>query len=110
MKAQQSHALIRLVSPLMLLGILAASLWVTSLPAQAVSTASTSKPPSYVARLRPLLVAKMQQLRIPGAIIYVDDPGQGSWATGLGMGILASRQPMQVYNSMRIGSFTKTFT
>ena len=110
MKAQQSHSLIRLVSPLMLLGILAASLWVTSLPAQAVSTASTSKPPSYVARLRPLLVAKMQQLRIPGAIIYVDDPGQGSWATGLGMGILASRQPMQVYNSMRIGSFTKTFT
>ena len=70
MKAQQSHALIRLVSPLMLLGILAASLWVTSLPAQAVSTASTSKPPSYVARLRPLLLANMQQLRIPGVMVY----------------------------------------
>ena len=46
MKAQQSHSLIRLVSPLMLLGILAAALWVTSFPVQAVSNASTSKPPS----------------------------------------------------------------
>jgi D-alanyl-D-alanine carboxypeptidase len=110
MKAQQSHSLIRLVSPLVLLGILAAALWVTSLPAQAVSTASTSKPPSYVARLRPLLLAKMQQVRIPGAIIYVDDPGQGSWATGLGLDNLATREPMQVNNYMRIGSFTKTFT
>jgi D-alanyl-D-alanine carboxypeptidase len=52
----------------------------------------------------------MQQLRIPGAIVYVDDPGQGSWATGLGMGNLATREPMQVTNFMRIGSFTKTFT
>jgi D-alanyl-D-alanine carboxypeptidase len=110
MKAHQSHSLIRLVSPLVLLGILAASLWVTSFPASAVSTASTSKPPSYVARLRPLLEVKMQQVRIPGALIYVDDPGQCSWTTGLGMGNLASRQPMQVNNFMRIASITKTFT
>jgi D-alanyl-D-alanine carboxypeptidase len=110
MQAQQSHSLIRLVSPLVLLFILAAALWVASLPAGAVSSVSTSKPPSYLATLRPLLLAKMQQLRIPGAIVYVDDPGQGSWATGLGMGNLASKQPMQVNNSLRIGSFTKTFT
>jgi CubicO group peptidase (beta-lactamase class C family) len=110
MKAHRSHSLIRLVSPLVLLFILAASLWVVSSPAQAVSKALMSKPPSFVARLRPLLLAKMQQLRIPGAIIYVDNPGQGSWATGLGIGNLASRQPMQVDNSMRIASITKTFT
>jgi CubicO group peptidase (beta-lactamase class C family) len=110
MKAHHSHSLIRLVSPLMLLGILAASLWVTSLPAQAVSSASTSKAPSYVARLRPQLLAKMQQLRIPGAIVYVDDPGQGSWTTALGSGNLATRAPMQVDNSMRIASITKTMT
>jgi D-alanyl-D-alanine carboxypeptidase len=52
----------------------------------------------------------MQQVRIPGAIIYVDDPGQGCWATALGLGNLASREPMQVHNHMRIGSLTKTFT
>ncbi len=110
MKAHQSHYLIRLVSPLVLLGILAASLWVVSFTASAVSTAAKSRPPSYVASLRPLLLAKMQQLRIPGAIVYVDDPGQESWATGLGSGNLATREPMQVNNFMRIGSFTKTFT
>ena len=110
MKAHHSHSMIRFVCLLVLVFSLAASLCVVSSPAQAVSTAPTSKPPSFVARLRPLLLAKMQQLRIPGAIIYVDDPGQGSWATGLGIGNLASRQPMQVDNSMRIGSITKTFT
>jgi D-alanyl-D-alanine carboxypeptidase len=110
MKAHQSHFMIRYMCPLVLLGILAASLWVASFPAQAVSSASTSRPPSSIARLRPQLLAKMQQLRVPGAIVYVDDPGQGAWATALGMGNLATRAPMQVNNSMRIGSFTKTFT
>jgi D-alanyl-D-alanine carboxypeptidase len=110
MKAQQSHFLIRFVYPLVLLFILAASLWVVSLPVGAVSTASTSKPPSFVARLRPQLLANMQQLHIPGAIVYVDDPGQGAWTTALGIGNLANREPMQVDNSMRIGSIAKSFT
>ncbi len=110
MKAHQSHSLIRLVSPLVLLCILAACLWVVSFPAQAISTAPASKPPSYVARLRPLLLAKMQQVRIPGAIVFVDDPSQGSWTTALGIGNLATREPMRVNNYMRIGSITKTFT
>jgi D-alanyl-D-alanine carboxypeptidase len=60
--------------------------------------------------LQPLLQARMQQLRIPGALIYVDDPGQGSWTTALGIGNLASRQSMQVNNFMRIASITKTMT
>jgi D-alanyl-D-alanine carboxypeptidase len=60
--------------------------------------------------LQPLLQARMQQLRIPGALIYVNDPGQGTWTTGLGMGNLATRAPMQVNNYMRIASITKTMT
>jgi D-alanyl-D-alanine carboxypeptidase len=63
-----------------------------------------------VAKLNPLLQAKMQQLRIPGAIVFVNDRGQCSWTTGLGSGNLATREPMQVHNFMRIGSITKTFT
>jgi D-alanyl-D-alanine carboxypeptidase len=66
--------------------------------------------PAFAAKLQPLLQAKMQQLRIPGAIIFVDDPGQGSWTTAMGIGNLASSEPMQVNNYMRIGSITKTFT
>ena len=110
MKAHRFHSMIRFVCPLVLFCILAASLWVTNFPAQAISTASASKPPSFVARLRPLLLANMQQLRIPGGVIYVDDPNQGSWTTGLGIGNLATREPMQVDNSMRIASITKTLT
>jgi D-alanyl-D-alanine carboxypeptidase len=52
----------------------------------------------------------MQQVRIPGAMVYVDDPGQGSWTTALGMGNLATRELMQVNNYMRVGSISKTFT
>ena len=59
MKAHQSHSLIRFVCPLVLLCSLAASLLVASSTDSAVSTALVSKPPSYVARLRPLLLAKM---------------------------------------------------
>jgi D-alanyl-D-alanine carboxypeptidase len=43
-------------------------------------------------------------------MVYVNVPGQGTWTTALGIGNLASRQPMQVNNFMRIGSLTKTFT
>ncbi len=110
MKAHHSHSLIRLVSPLVLLGILAASLWVMSSPARAASTASTSKPPGYVDRLRPLLLAKMQELSVPGAMVYVNEPGQGSWTTALGTNNIASGVPMQVNSYMRIGSITKTMT
>jgi CubicO group peptidase (beta-lactamase class C family) len=110
MKAQQSHSLIRLVSPLIFLGILAAALWVTSSLALAAPIRSAAKPPPFTAKLQPLLEARMQQLRLPGAIVYVNDPGQGSWTTGLGIGNLATREPMQVNNSMRIGSIAKTFT
>jgi D-alanyl-D-alanine carboxypeptidase len=66
--------------------------------------------PACVAKLKPLLQAKMQQLRIPGAIIYVDDPGQCSWTATLGLGNLASREPMQVKDHVRLGSITKSLT
>jgi D-alanyl-D-alanine carboxypeptidase len=52
----------------------------------------------------------MQQLGIPGAIVFVDDPGQGAWTTAMGIGNLATREPMQVNNYMRVGSLAKTFT
>jgi len=110
MSAKHVHLLSRLVFPLALLACLLLSACAGSSPAQAAPTHGASKSPAFVAKLQPLLQARMQQLRIPGAIVYVDDPGQGSWTTGLGMGNLATREPMQVNNFMRIGSLTKTFT
>ena len=80
-----------------------------SSPAQASSTPSACDPP-LVAKLKPLFLAKMQHLCIPVVMIYVDDPVQGAWTTAMVIGNLASREPMQVNNSMCIGSITKTLT
>jgi CubicO group peptidase (beta-lactamase class C family) len=93
MSAKQVHLFRRLVFALALVVCLVLSVWSASSPAQAAPTREPAKSPPFVAKLKPLLEAKVQQLRIPGAIIYVDDPGQGSWTTALGM-----------------GSITKTFT
>jgi D-alanyl-D-alanine carboxypeptidase len=79
------------------------------LTAQAGSTLSTQEPP-FAGELRPLLLAHMQELSVPGAIVYVNDPGQGAWTTALGTRTLATGAPMQVKSSMRIGSITKTMT
>ena len=103
------HHFRRFVFTLALLACLAYSASAVSLSVQAVPARSACQA-AFAAKLKPLLLAKMQQLRIPGAIIYVNDPAQGCWTTALGIGNLATREPMQVNNSMRIGSITKTFT
>src|SRR6266480_104579 len=110
MSAKRVHLLGRLVFPLALLGCLVLSACAGSSPALSAPPRSAAKSPPFVAKLKPLLLARMQQLRIPGAIVYVNDPGQGSWSTALGMGNLATREPMQVTNYMRVGSIAKTFT
>jgi D-alanyl-D-alanine carboxypeptidase len=109
MSAKPVHLFRRVVLALALVGCLLLSVSAVSSPVQAVPTHSIGQP-ACVAKLKPLLQAKMQQLRIPGAIIYVDEPGQCSWTTVMGRGNLASRQPMQVKDHMRIGSISKTFT
>ena len=91
---------------LLLLMVLACSV---SLPAEAASMPSTGEP-TFAKKLRPLLEAAMKQLSIPGAIIFVDDPGHGKWTTTLGTRDLATHAPMQVNSYMRIGSITKTLT
>lgn len=109
MRAKPVHRLHRVVFAFALLVSLLLSAAAVGSPVQAAPVRSTCQP-AFAAKLKPLLLAKMQQLRIPGAIIYVNDPGQGCWTTALGIGNLASRQPMRVDNYMRIGSITKTFT
>ncbi|MFL5693913.1 MAG: serine hydrolase domain-containing protein [Ktedonobacteraceae bacterium] len=87
---------------------------VVSACSSAVAPATQATPtvgvPAFAEKLQPLLVAKMKEQRTPGAIIFVDDPGQGSWTTTLGTSDLATRMPMDVNSYMRIGSITKTLT
>jgi CubicO group peptidase (beta-lactamase class C family) len=66
--------------------------------------------PAFASKLKPLLEAKMLQLHTPGAIVYVNDPHQGSWTTTLGTSNLTTLTPMNVKSYMHIGSITKTFT
>jgi D-alanyl-D-alanine carboxypeptidase len=110
MSAKPVHLFRRLVFVLALVVCLVLSTWSVSSPVQAAPTRSPAASPPFVAKLKPLLQAKMQQLRIPGAIVFVDDPGQGAWTTALGIGNLATREHMQVNNYMRIGSISKTLT
>jgi D-alanyl-D-alanine carboxypeptidase len=66
--------------------------------------------PEFAAQLRPALMAKMEELRVPGAIVLVDVPGQGQWLAALGVGDLAVKTPMRTDDQVRIGSITKTMT
>ena len=78
--------------------------------ASQATPASTSSPPPFAATLEPLLLDMMQEMHVPGAIVFVDDPDQGTWTAGLGVGNLATGEPMLVSNHVRVGSLTKTFT
>jgi CubicO group peptidase (beta-lactamase class C family) len=110
MSAKHVQLVRRLVFPLALLGCLLLSACAGSSPAQSAPTRGVSKSPAFAAKLQPLLLAKMQQLHIPGALIFVDLPGQGSWTTALGTSDLATHAPMNVNSHMRIASITKTMT
>jgi D-alanyl-D-alanine carboxypeptidase len=59
--------------------------------------------------LRPLVEAKMTELGVPGAIVFVDAP-VCHWTATLGTGDVTKRRPMHLDDHVRIGSITKTFT
>jgi D-alanyl-D-alanine carboxypeptidase len=109
MRAKQVHLIRHFVFALSLFVCL-----IVSACSQAVAPPPQATPPvevpAFAAKLKPLLEAKMQQLHTPGAIVYVDDPGQGTWTTTLGTSDLATRAPMNVNSYMHVGSITKTFT
>jgi D-alanyl-D-alanine carboxypeptidase len=109
MSANRTMKTLRITSCLLALLLLMVLACSVSLPAEAASMPSTGEP-TFAKKLRPLLEAAMKQLSIPGAIIFVDDPGQGKWTTALGTRDLATNAPMQVNSYMRIGSITKTLT
>ena len=50
------------------------------------TTAEDTNVPAYASTLQPQIEEQMSNLRIPGALVYVDVPGEGSWSQALGTG------------------------
>ncbi|MDT0352340.1 serine hydrolase domain-containing protein [Pseudonocardia charpentierae] len=91
----------------------------TSGPAGSARPASTTAPtastapaaaPAFAADLGPKITALMDELSVPGAIVYVDVPGKGTWLTAFGSSTTEGAPPMSTDNHMRIGSVTKSLT
>jgi D-alanyl-D-alanine carboxypeptidase len=74
------------------------------------ASSSWAGTPAFATSLQPKLAAKMRELRVPGAIMLVDVPGQGSWQTSMGVGNIDTNTLIRTTDHMRIGSVTKTFT
>ncbi|MER5641433.1 serine hydrolase domain-containing protein [Kitasatospora sp. NPDC002227] len=66
--------------------------------------------PPFAETLTTDLVALMQRLRVPGAIVAVRTPQWGTWIQTLGTENLQSGAPIRAADHMRVGSITKTFT
>jgi D-alanyl-D-alanine carboxypeptidase len=63
-----------------------------------------------VHKLVPEIIAAMQRMRMPGALIAIRTPQTGTWATALGSARLATGARIELGDHLRIGSITKTFT
>ncbi len=104
----------RFCSRLLMLFLFAVSLlafvWSSSAHVEAAARPSEDEQPPFVAKLQPKLTAMMKQLQVPGAIVSINLPGQGSWTTAMGTSNLKTQAPLNVESHMRIGSITKTFT
>ena len=62
------------------------------------------------AKLDDTLSQVMSKNRIPGVVLGIWIPGEGTWITTRGTSNLATKAPMSVDDHFRIGSITKTFT
>lgn len=77
----------------------------------AVATpAKTSPPTAFDRQLQASLEAKMKEMRVPGAIVFVQSARTGAWTVNLGTSDLATKAPMNPSMHFRIGSITKTLT
>jgi D-alanyl-D-alanine carboxypeptidase len=74
------------------------------------TTAEEAMLPAYARDLQPQIEEQMSSLRIPGALVYVEVPGEGSWSQAFGTANLENDTPITPDDHFRVGSNTKTFT
>jgi D-alanyl-D-alanine carboxypeptidase len=84
-----------------------AALAVVAIPASGADTTSTL-PPAITTQLD-THVQGVQDLHVPGLVLGVDVPGQGSYVAAAGQSGLDDPQPVAPDSRFRIGSITKTF-
>jgi D-alanyl-D-alanine carboxypeptidase len=80
--------------------------------ASSSALASVVKTPTseFQQRLQSRLEAKLKEMKVPGATIFVQSERTGAWTTSLGVSDLKTREPMHANLHFRVGSITKTFT
>jgi D-alanyl-D-alanine carboxypeptidase len=76
---------------------------------QAAAAASTAFSPAIQRQLQQALAQSVANPAVPGMIVGIWIPGHGTWVRAAGLADRTSKRPMQVQDSMRIGSVTKTF-
>jgi D-alanyl-D-alanine carboxypeptidase len=74
------------------------------------TTAQDTNLPAYAGTLQPQIEEQMTNLRVPGSLVYVDVPGEGTWSQAFGTGNIEGDTPITPNDHFRIGSNTKTFT
>jgi D-alanyl-D-alanine carboxypeptidase len=74
------------------------------------TTAEDPNLPAFARTLQPQIEEQVNDLRVPGAVVYVDVPGEGTWSTSFGTDDLATGTPMKPEDHFRVASNTKTFT
>jgi D-alanyl-D-alanine carboxypeptidase len=74
------------------------------------TSAGDTNLPAYAGTLQPQIEEQMTNLRVPGALVYIDVPGEGTWSQAFGTGNLEGNTPITPNDHFRIGSNTKTFT
>ena len=66
--------------------------------------------PALQQQLEDTLNRIMAENGIPGAIVYVEVPGEGKWEAALGLSDIEAEKAMDLAYKYRVGSITKTFT
>ena len=77
--------------------------------AAASNTTAAKKPAPFAAALDTSVPKVMQENAIPGSVVYVISP-KGTYRKTFGTAVLGDTVPLQMQDSFRIGSNTKTMT
>lgn len=75
-----------------------------------VSSLDVPANPAFTQQVQPSLIARLKELRVPGAVVFVENPLVGNWTAAFGTSNLATNAPISADMHFRIGSITKTFT
>jgi D-alanyl-D-alanine carboxypeptidase len=101
---------IGLVRGAFLIGTCALALTERGAASPTPAPAPPSFPPATTAAIDKAISSTLSAFNAPGAIVGISIPGRGTYVVAKGVADVATGEPMQVDDHMRIGSVTKSFT